>query len=47
MAHILAIDDDEAMLILIKNALRKDGHEVTGVTQVCTPRPGLRELSEE
>ena len=34
MAHILAIDDDEAMLILIKNALRKDGHEVTGVTQV-------------
>ena len=28
MAHILAIDDDEAMLILIKNALRKDGHEV-------------------
>lgn len=34
MAHILTIDDDEAILTLIKNALRKDGHEVTGVTQV-------------
>jgi len=29
MAHILAIDDDEAMLALIKNTLKKDGHDVT------------------
>lgn len=29
MAHILAIDDDSAILTLIKNALEKEGHEVT------------------
>lgn len=29
MAHILAVDDDAAILALIKNALQKDGHEVT------------------
>lgn len=34
MAHILAIDDDEAMLILIKNTLQKDGHQVTGVSRI-------------
>lgn len=28
MAHILAIDDDESMLALIKNTLKKDGHDV-------------------
>ncbi|MCM1182949.1 MAG: response regulator transcription factor [Roseburia sp.] len=32
MAHILAIDDDEAMLALIKNALVRDGHDT-----VCIP----------
>ena len=34
MAHILAIDDDEAMLVLIKNTLRKDGHDVTCVSRI-------------
>ena len=34
MAHILAIDDDKAMLVLIKNTLRKDGHDVTCVDRV-------------
>ena len=34
MAHILAIDDDEAMLVLIKNTLRKDGHQVTCVSRI-------------
>ncbi len=34
MAHILAIDDDMAILTLIRNALRRDGHEVTCVQQV-------------
>lgn len=29
MAHILAIDDDRAILTLIKNALQKDDHQVT------------------
>ena len=29
MAQILAVDDDRAMLALIRNALKKDGHEVT------------------
>ena len=34
MAQILAIDDDKAMLALIKNALSKDGHTVTCIGQV-------------
>ena len=34
MAQILAIDDDKAMLALIKNALNKDGHTVTCIGQV-------------
>lgn len=34
MAHILAIDDDQAMLVMIKNALRKDGHEVTCISRI-------------
>ncbi len=34
MAQILAIDDDKAMLALIKNALSKDGHTVTCICQV-------------
>lgn len=34
MAQILAIDDDKAMLALIKNALSKDGHTVTCISQV-------------
>ncbi len=34
MAHILAIDDDRAMLVLIKNTLKKDGHEVTCMEQI-------------
>ena len=34
MAQILAIDDDKAMLALIKNALNKDGHTVTCICQV-------------
>ena len=34
MAHILAIDDDQAMLVLIKNTLKKDGHEVTCMEQI-------------
>ena len=34
MAHILAIDDDEAMLILIRNTLTKDGHVVTGISRI-------------
>lgn len=36
MAQILAVDDDEAMLALIRNTLKKDGHEVTclsGITE--------------
>lgn len=33
MARILAVDDDSAILTLIKNALRKDGHEVTCIQQ--------------
>lgn len=33
MARILAVDDDGAILALIKNALQKDGHEVTCVRQ--------------
>lgn len=35
MARILAIDDDMAILVLIRNALRKDGHEVTCMQQVA------------
>lgn len=34
MAQILAVDDDRAMLALIRNALKKDGHEVTCLTQI-------------
>lgn len=34
MAHILAIDDDEAMLSLIKNTLKKDGHEVRCISRI-------------
>ena len=34
MARILAIDDDAGILALIKNALRKDGHEVTCLSEV-------------
>ena len=34
MAQILTIDDDKAMLALIKNALSKDGHTVTCIGQV-------------
>ncbi len=34
MAHILAIDDDEAMLALIKNTLRKDGHDVDCISKI-------------
>ena len=34
MAHILAIDDDEAMLALIKNTLKKDGHDVTCIPKI-------------
>lgn len=34
MAHILAIDDDEAMLVLIKNTLTKDGHDVTCIREI-------------
>ncbi|MDD3794533.1 MAG: response regulator transcription factor [Lachnospiraceae bacterium] len=35
MARILAVDDEEQILILIRNVLKKDGHEVichTGIT---------------
>lgn len=34
MARILAIDDDPAILTLIKNVLLKDGHEVTCVLRI-------------
>lgn len=34
MAHILAIDDDQAMLVLIENTLKKDGHDVTCISQI-------------
>lgn len=34
MARILAVDDDIAILTLIKNALKKDGHEVTCVSEI-------------
>ena len=34
MAHILAVDDDKAILTLIKNALQKDGHEVTCIHEI-------------
>lgn len=34
MAHILAIDDDKAILTLIKNALQKDGHQITCVQKI-------------
>ncbi len=34
MAHILALDDYEAMLILIRNTLTKDGHVVTGISRI-------------
>lgn len=34
MARILAIDDDAAILVLIKNALQKEGHHVTCCEQI-------------
>ena len=34
MAHILAIDDDKAMLALIKNVLKKDGHDVDCISKI-------------
>lgn len=34
MARILAIDDDTAILTLIKNALKKDGHDVNCASEV-------------
>lgn len=34
MAHILAIDDDKAMLALIKNTLQRDGHDVTCIGRI-------------
>lgn len=41
LAKILAIDDEKNILTLIKNALRKDGHEV-----VCISEPIKLELNE-
>ena len=32
MATILAVDDEQSILDLIKNGLQKDGHLVTGYT---------------
>src|SRR3712207_8143747 len=32
LGKILAIDDEHNILILIRNALKKDGHEVIGVS---------------
>lgn len=32
MARILAIDDEEGILYIIKSALEKEGHEVTAVS---------------
>lgn len=43
MARILAIDDDTGILTLIKNALHKDGHEVTCLSEVT--EDFLNELS--
>lgn len=40
MARILAVDDEEAILILIKNALKKEGHEVTCVSCIT---PSLKD----
>lgn len=34
MARILAIDDDPGILTLLKNALQKDGYEVTCVSEI-------------
>ena len=34
MAHILAIDDDTSILTLVRNALKKEGHEVTCVSAI-------------
>lgn len=34
MARILAVDDEKAVLALIKNILKKDGHIVTGISNV-------------
>lgn len=34
MANILAIDDDTAILTLIKNSLRKEGHTITCISEV-------------
>lgn len=40
MAKILAVDDDKAILALIKNILEKDGHIVTNV---CNPNMVLKQ----
>ncbi len=37
MAAILMIDDERAILELVKNGLRKDGHFVTTYTSVPVP----------
>lgn len=34
MANILAVDDDAAILTLIKNTLRKDGHNITCASEI-------------
>ena len=36
MARILAIDDDKAILVLIRNALQKEGHTVTCCSQITS-----------
>ena len=39
MAEILMIDDERAILELVKNGLRKDGHFVTAYTSACESTP--------
>lgn len=39
MAQILAIDDDEAILILIQNTLKKEGHTVTCISNTAKISP--------
>ena len=36
MASILAVDDDPAILDMIKNILGRDGHRVTGISDPCS-----------
>ena len=36
MARILAIDDEDGILYIIKSALEKEGHEVTAVSNPLT-----------